>query len=46
MVGYRAEDYVLWLNYLKNNKIKFINKPLLKYRIHDLIGQIAQQLTG
>lgn len=33
----RAEDYVLWLKFLDNriNKIRYINKPLLKYRIHN-----------
>lgn len=31
----RAEDYVLWLSYLNKNKIKYINKPLLRYRVHD-----------
>lgn len=33
----RAEDYVLWLSYLskRSNRIKYINKPTLKYRIHD-----------
>lgn len=33
----RAEDYILWLSYLKDrkNRIKFINTPILNYRIHD-----------
>ena len=33
-LGIRGEDYVLWLNVAEINKIKFINEPLVRYRIH------------
>jgi glycosyltransferase involved in cell wall biosynthesis len=33
-LGYRGEDYLLWLEVSKKNKIKFINRNLVKYRIH------------
>lgn len=33
----RAEDYVLWLSYLGDStkKVRYLNNPTLKYRIHD-----------
>lgn len=30
----RAEDYFLWLNYIKKNRILFLDENLLKYRLH------------
>jgi len=33
-LGTRGEDYVLWLNVAKLKKIKYLNEPLVKYRIH------------
>lgn len=32
--GRKAEDYILWLNVTDNEKIKFINRNLIKYRVH------------
>ena len=34
IVGIRGEDYILWLNIAKYGKIKYLNKPLIKYRKH------------
>lgn len=31
----QAEDYDLWINLSKVSKIKYIHRPLSKYRIHD-----------
>lgn len=34
-MGIRGEDYLLWLNFAKRHKIRFINEPLVTYRIHE-----------
>lgn len=33
--GHRAEDYYLWLKLAEKIQIYYLNKPLLKYRIHE-----------
>jgi len=33
-VGIRGEDYILWLRIAQKRRILFINKPLVRYRIH------------
>ncbi|MEO8208914.1 MAG: glycosyltransferase [bacterium] len=33
--GTKAEDYILWLKITEKEKIKFINRNLMQYRIHN-----------
>jgi len=33
-LGYRGEDFLLWLRVAKDHKIRFMCEPLVKYRIH------------
>lgn len=33
-LGYRGEDYHLWLKFASENKIKYLNDTLVDYRIH------------
>jgi teichuronic acid biosynthesis glycosyltransferase TuaG len=35
VLGFRGEDYILWLKIASENKICFINKELISFRVHD-----------